>query len=183
MCATKRMMTAKELERLPDDGCRHELVNGELITLSPTGFDHGAVVVNLTVLLANHVRSRQLGAVVGAETGFKIASKPDTVRAPDIGFIRRDRLPAPGRPRTFWPGPPDLAVEVISPTDRMSEVDEKAAAWLSAGAAMVWVVNPESRTVTVHRTGRPARVLNENDALGGEDVVPDCAIPVADVFA
>ena len=176
-------MTAEELERLPNDGLRRELVNGELMTMSPSGFDHGAVVVNLTAPLATHVRSKNLGVVVGAETGFKLASQPDTVRAPDIAFIRRDRLPTSGRPRTFWSGSPDLAVEVLSPDDRVDEVEEKIAAWLAAGTALVWAVNPKSRTITTYRAGMPPRILGEQDTLTGEDVVPDFGVPVREVFA
>jgi Uma2 family endonuclease len=182
MCATRRMMSADELERLPDDGQRHELVNGELSTMTPSGFDHGAVIANLTAPLVSHVRSKNLGVVVGAETGFKLTSKPDTVRAPDIAFIRRDRLPASGRPTTFWLGAPDLAVEVLSPTDTVLEIEKKVAAWLAAGAAMVWVLNPKSRTITVHRAGTRPRVLSEKETLSGEDVLADFAIPVADAF-
>lgn len=183
MRATRRMMTAEELERLPSGGDRHELVNGELITMTPSGFDHGAIVVNLTVPLGSHVKSTNLGIVVGAETGFKLGSQPDTVRAPDVGFIRRDRLAAVGRPTTFWAGPPDLAVEVLSPSDTVFEIDEKVAAWLAAGTAAVWVVNPKDRTITVHRAGTPSRVLTEQETLGGDDVVSGFAMPVADAFA
>jgi Uma2 family endonuclease len=183
MPATGRMMSADELARLADDGQRHELVNGELISMTPSGFDHGAIIVNLTLPLAGHVKSRNLGVVVGAETGFKLASEPDTVRAPDIAFIRRDRLPASGRPTTFWNGPPDLAVEVLSPSDTVFEIEDKVAGWLAAGAAAVWVVNPKSRTIAIHRAGAPSRVLTEQESLSGEDVVPDFAITVGDAFA
>src|SRR5206468_4453372 len=93
------------------------------------------------------------------------------------------RLPASGRPTTFWPGAPDLAVEVVSPSDKLFEVEEQVAAWLGAGAAMVWVLNPKSRTIAVHRAGTAPRVLTEHDTLSGEDVVPDFAIRVADAFA
>jgi Uma2 family endonuclease len=94
MCATRLMMSADELERLPDDGQRHELVNGELSTSTPSGFDHGAVIANLTAPLVSRVRSKNLGVVVGAETGFKLSSKPDTVRAPDIADPTRSGLPS-----------------------------------------------------------------------------------------
>jgi Uma2 family endonuclease len=182
MPATGRMLSAEELEGLPDDGHRYELVNGELITMTPSGFDHGAITASLTAPLVSHVRSTNLGVVVGAETGFKLASAPDTVRAPDIAFIRRDRLPASGRPTSFWPGAPDLAVEVLSPSDTVFEVEEKVAAWLAAGSA-VWVVNPKSRTVAIHRAGTVPQVLTDHQMLGGEDVVPGFSIAVADVFA
>src|SRR5438093_9181379 len=100
---------------MPDDGYRYELVKGELKKMTPAGSKHGVVIVNLTLPLAEHVRANQLGIVLGVETGFKIASEPDTVRASDLAFIRRDCIPPTGIPKTFWPGPPDLAVEVLSP--------------------------------------------------------------------
>jgi Uma2 family endonuclease len=183
MRATGRTMSADELERLPSDGQRHELVNGELITMTPSGFDHGAIIVNLTLPLASHVKSTNLGVVVGAETGFKLSSEPDTVRAPDIAFIRRDRLLRTGRPTTFWPGPPDLAVEVLSPSDTVFEIDEKVTGWLAAGAAAVWVVNPKSRTIAVHRAGTPPQVLTDQETLRGGDVVPEFSMSVGDAFA
>src|SRR5690242_21259859 len=101
MSSVSQLMTADELERLPDDGLRHELVRGELRTMPPAGFDHGAKVVNLTLPLAQHVRAQQLGVVAGAETGFVLARNPDTVRAPDIAFVRQERIPAAGNPRGF----------------------------------------------------------------------------------
>jgi Uma2 family endonuclease len=183
MPATGRMMTAEEFEKLPSGRERYELVNGELITMTPAGFDHGAIVVNLTVALGQHVRARELGIVLGAETGFKLASQPDTVRAPDVAFVRRHRLPASGRPATYWSGAPDLAVEVLSPSDTVFEVDEKVAAWLAAGAAAVWVVSPRSRTIAVHRRATSPRVLAEQDTLDGEDVVPGFTLLVSEAFA
>ena len=110
-------MTADELWRLPDDSLRYALLRGELQRMAPAGFDHGAVIMNLAGPLSQHVKSGRLGVVCGAETGFVLATNPDTVLAPDIAFVRRTRIPPAGRPRTFWNGAPDLAVEVLSPGD------------------------------------------------------------------
>src|SRR2546426_6344775 len=140
-----QIMTADQLFRMRDDGFRHELVKGELRTMTPTGFNHGEIVMNLAAPLGTYVRSNSLGVVLGAETGFKIGSDPDTVRAPDIAFVRMERILATGETDKFWPGPPDLAVEVLSPRDTVYEVEEKVANWLTAGVSMVWVVNPKER--------------------------------------
>jgi Uma2 family endonuclease len=175
-------VTADDLLRVPDDGYRYELVKGELRKMPPAGFEHGAIGINLSAPLAQHVKSVGLGVVCGAETGFILATDPDTVLAPDIGFVRQERIVASGRPRGFWRGAPDLAVEVLSPSDTVFETEEKVAAWLACGARAVWVVNPRSRTVTVQYPGTAARVLSEADVLDGGDVVPGFRIGVAEIL-
>ena len=182
MSTTTPIVTADELLQMPDDGYRYELINGELKKMSPAGFEHGVVIVRLTRLLANHVVGADLGLVIGAETGFVLSRDPDTVRAPDIAFIRKDQIPAEGIPKTFWPGAPDLAVEVVSPGDMINEVDDKVESWLDGGAAMVWVVNPKSRNVTVYRSATEITVLAENDTLDGRDVVPGFRCSIAEIF-
>ncbi len=117
--------------------------------MSPAGGEHGAVIGTLFLLLGNFVRQNGLGVVFGAETGFLIERAPDTVRAPDIAFVSRKRIPPDGIPRSYVPGAPDLAVEVVSPGDTVREVDDKVADWLNAGSEAVWVVNPRWKTVTV----------------------------------
>ena len=118
-----------------------------------------------------------------AETGFLLSRDPDHVRAPDVAFVRRERVEAVGYTHGFFPGAPDLAVEVISPSDRYTEVDEKVAEWLAAGTSMVVVVNPRNRTVRVHRPTTDSVLLTEEDTLDGGDVVPGWEMPVADIFA
>ena len=161
---------------------RHELVKGELRTMAPAGFDHGAIGINLAVELLQYVKKRKLGTVVGPDTGFIIAHNPDTVRAPDVAFVRRDRVPTP-RPVKFWPGAPDLAVEVVSPGDTVFEVDEKVQEWLDAGTGEVIVVNPRQKTVKVFRKGQTAVVLGIADTLENLSVVPGFRCAVADIFA
>ena len=107
---------------------------------------------------------------------------PDTVRAPDVAFILRERVPQEGLPRGFFPGAPDLAVEVISPSDLYAEVDEKVAEWIERGARVVFVVNPRRQTVAVHRARQPVRVLTEDDVLEAEDLVPGWSLPVRNLF-
>ncbi len=183
MAVKGKAMTAEELLRLPDEACRHELIKGELITMTPAGFGHGAVVVKIAGPLWQHVETRKLGLVLAAETGFKLASNPDTIRAPDVSFVRRDRLPEGALPAAFFLGAPDLAVEVLSPDDRVFEVEQKIADWLAAGASAVWVVNPKGRTIAIYRPDTPVQTLSVHDTLEGGTVVPGFRLPVADIFA
>jgi Uma2 family endonuclease len=167
---------------MPDDGLRHELIRGELTVMTPAGSEHGKIAGSVAILLGAHVRAKQLGEVLVAEPGFLIARNPDTVRAPDVAFISKEHVPASGLPKGYAPFAPDIAVEVLSPSDAQVDVEEKVDQWLKAGAALVWVVNPRGRTVTVHRSGRDPRVLRENDVLGGEEVCPGFSVRVADLF-
>jgi len=181
MAIQKVLLTADDLWQLPDDGQRHELVRGELRTMAPPGEEHGWLMMNLGAPLSTYARANGLGRVYG-ELGCKLEADPDTVRAPDVAFISQARLserPQPG----YWLGAPDLAVEVISPHDRYSEVDEKVATWLTHGTRIVLVVNPRWRTVLVHRLDQPPRLLTEQDTVDGEDVVPGWQLPVRDVFS
>jgi Uma2 family endonuclease len=182
MSATTQLMTADELLMLPRGRFRYRLIKGELITMSPAGSEHGALVVNMTVLLAQYVKANSLGIVFGAETGFKVAENPDTVLAPDVAFISREHVPASGIPKKYWPGAPDLAVEVLSPGDTVREVERKVGQWLAAGARLVWTVDPKRRTVTVHQALKEAATLSENDELDGNDVVPGFRCRVSEIF-
>ena len=183
MDVTAGRMTADELLHMPDDGMRHELVAGELRTMAPSGGEHGWLTGDLHLSLGNHVQAHRLGRVYPADTGFVLARDPDTVRAPDVAFVRRERVEAVGRSPQFFPGAPDLAVEVLSPSDRPGEVAEKIAAWLQYGTRMVIAVNPRQRTAAVHRRGQPPRTLTEADSLDGEDVVPGWTLSVRALFA
>ena len=183
MTTSQRLMTAEELLRLPDDGQRHELIAGELTTMPPSGFEHGRRAARIAASLIQHVDAHGLGEVVGAETGFLLARDPDTVRAPDAAFVSHERVAAMGTVTGYWPGAPDLAVEVISPNDLNTEVDKKVATWLAHGARMVLVLDPRRHTVAVHRPGAEVRHLTVGDTLDGEDVVPGWTVPVRELFA
>jgi Uma2 family endonuclease len=180
--STETLVTAEELLPMPDDGFHYELVEGEIKKMSPAGIRHGRVAGRLARLLNRYEALDKLGELVIAEPGFWLSRDPDTVRVPDIAFIRRERLRRLDHREAFCPGAPDLAVEVVSPGDTPSEVDEKVAAWLDAGAAMVWVVNPARRTVTVHRASADTQTLTENDELDGQDVVPGFRCRVGEIF-
>jgi Uma2 family endonuclease len=177
--STTSQFTAAELLALPMGmGKRYELVLGELRVMSPAGWRHGNVISNLHGLLESHVRRHDLGMMFGAETGFRLTRNPDTVRAPDIAFIARQNLPDEMPHEAFWPGAPDLAVEVLSPDDRTGEVDEKIEAWLTSGAAAVWIVDPKLRTVTIYKTENDVLVRAMGQSLDGGDVVRgfNCAV-------
>lgn len=146
------------------------------------GGRHGKVAIELATPLAMHVEAIGLGVVLAAGTGFLIQRNPDTVRAPDVAFVAKSRIPSGGIPEKFIPFAPDLVAEVVSPGDTLIEVEEKVQDWLDAGVRLVWVVNPKRRTVTIHRPGADPRVLRESDLLSGEDVVADFSLRIAELF-
>lgn len=175
------LMTADELlhVRIPDK--RVELVRGRLVVREPAGLRHGRVAMDLARLLANYAGDRGIGRVYAAETGFTVARDPDTVRAPDVAFIRRDRLPDP-EPLGFPDLAPDLVVEVLSPGDRPGETLAKVADWLSAGTRLVWVVDPLRRVARVYRQDGSETIVTAEAALEGEDVLPEFACPLATIL-
>jgi len=171
-------MTAEELLRLNLPDKRTELVRGVLVVREPAGYQHGDVAMRLAAAIFTHVQARGLGRVFAAETGFTLARKPDTVRAPDVAFISTARLPDPP-PRGFAELAPDLAVEVLSPDDRPGEVLAKVADWLNAGARLVWVVDPVRVLARVYRADGSESILDDADALRGEDVLPGFEYPLS----
>lgn len=176
-------MTAEQLLELPDDGLRHELVEGELRTMSPAGYRHGKIALDLGRRIGNHAAEHGLGDVLSSETGFVLRRDPDTVRAPDVAFVKAERARALSSVTGFAEVAPDLVVEVVSPSDRASEVTAKAVAWLDAGVRLVWVVDPQARLVTVHRPDGVLTLVRGADAvLDGGDVVPGLQVRLADVL-
>jgi Uma2 family endonuclease len=179
--STTTLMTADELLEHHAELGRCELIDGELKKMSPAGADHGWITFNLSMLIGQHVAAHTLGKVYSAETGFLLRRNPDTVREADIPFVRTERLPTGPQPG-YFEGAPDLAVEVLSPGDRASEVAEKVDLWLTSGASRVWVVDPRRRTVTVHSDPKHARTLHADETLDGEDLLPGFAVRVGDLF-
>ena len=149
--------------------------------LSPAGSEHGRIVARFTVRLGMFVEQHLVGTVFGAETGFRIGHDPDTVRAPDVAFVTAGRIGGK-LARGFFPGAPDLAVEVLPPDDRAGEVLAKVQDWLDAGCLAVWVADPRTRTVTVYRSRTEIVVLGESETLSGGDLLPDFSLPVSELF-
>ena len=182
MVTTTKLVTAEELLAMPDDGFRYELVRGELRKMAPAGRVHGKRGNRVNYSLSTHVYENDLGETYLAETGFHLETDPDHVLAPDVAFVTREREEAIPDEDGYFRGPPDLAVEVISPSDRYTEVAWKVEEWLAAGVRMVVVVNPRNHTVQTH-TPDGVTKLTEDDTLDGGEVVPGWRMPVADIFA
>ena len=176
------LVTAEEFFRMPDDNYSYELVRGRLIQMPKPSPRHGFVATGIGVALYTFVTAHDLGVVLTNEVGFMLASDPDTVRAPDISFLRRDRIPATGLPDFFWPGAPDLAIEVRSKTDRWPDVLEKVDEYLRFGTQMVWVIDPKRLEVMVFRPGTEPITLARADELDGSDIVPGFRFPVRRLF-
>jgi Uma2 family endonuclease len=181
MTTTTRHITADELLAMGDIG-RCELIYGELVMMSPAGLPHGVVAMRIGSFLREFVDARDLGLVLAAETGFKVETDPDLVRAPDASFVRKDRLPST-LPHAFFDGVPDLAVEVVSPDDSKREVAEKVNMWLAHGTTSCWVADPETLTITIYRTGKQPVRLTTKDEVRDEPTLPGFVMPVAPVFA
>ncbi|MEX2188713.1 MAG: Uma2 family endonuclease [Pirellulales bacterium] len=179
--ATAPAMTAETFFSYPNEGRRLELVAGEIREMSPCGFDHGALMIHLGSLLMDFARKDCAVRLASGDVGFVIARNPDTVLAPDIAVVRSDRIPATGCPR-FVEGAPDLAVEIVSPSDRASDVEAKARHWIGCGARVVWVVHGAKKTVTVYLAGGKRSTLVSNETLDGGDVLPGFACDVRRIF-
>jgi Uma2 family endonuclease len=175
-------MTADELLRLPHDGRRYELIKGELREMVPASPKHGRIANTIAFLLTEHARQHDLGVVYAAETGFKLQENPDTVRAADAAFVAKSRIPSEGEPEGYWAIAPDLVVEVVSPTDSAPAVQSKVTDWLAAGCRLVWVIYPDTQTVTEYRSLTEVRVLTADQTLEGGDVLPRFACGVSEIF-
>ncbi|MDH3717309.1 MAG: Uma2 family endonuclease [Planctomycetota bacterium] len=179
MSTTTDISTAEQLwqANLPQ---RCELVRGELRMMSPTGGEHGVVTMNMAAPMATFVKQHRLGYVFGAETGFIIARDPDSVRAPDVAFVRNDRVE--GKiPQRFFPGAPDIAVEVLSPSESDSDVCEKTEAWLAGGCSEVWLVNPQRKTA-FKCTVSGKSVDRKQVETFTSDLLPGFRLEVAELF-
>jgi Uma2 family endonuclease len=175
-------ITADEFFEMSFPHERTELVRGEVTRMSPGGADHGVVAMNIGILLGAHVKRQRLGVVCAAETGFLMARDPDTVRAPDVGFVSHERMGGMPRPRKYWPFAPDLAVEVVSPGDTAEEIETTVGEWFAGGARRVWVFYPVPYKAHDYASPTEVRILQEEDTLDGGDVVPGFACRVSEVF-
>ena len=183
MTTQTRLLTAEDLWNMPDSGGRNELVDGELLPMSPANSRHGNIIFRISRILDRFASSKKLGEFFAAETGFIVSRSPDSVLAPDVGFVVSSRIPASGLSDKFFDGTPDFALEVLSPRDTPRAVEMKARKFLQAGTQLIWAVNPKARSVTIYRPGPSSRELKEGDTITGEDIFPGFSCTVSDFFA
>lgn len=177
----KKLITAEELySTVTDVNC--ELVRGEIVEMPSPGAIHGKLAGRMAFLLIQHVTPRKLGEVLTNDSGFVLKRNPDTVRGPDVAFIRADRVPADGLPDSHFPGPPDLAMEVLSPSEGAFLLEDKIAEYLEAGCKLVVVLNPKRRTATLYRPNQQPHVLKGGETLDLSEVVEGFRCALADVF-
>lgn len=177
-----KLLTADDLLRLHSEGVHGELIRGVLHETMPPGTDHGKINAKLTARLVLFVEEHQLGEITTGDAGVLIERDPDTVRGPDIAFFSPERMAPgasiPGYSRAM----PDLVVEIVSPNDKSHEVYDKARMWLSHGVRLVWIVQPATRTVDVHRSDVGVEVIDLDGKLDGGDVVPGFSCPIDEIF-
>ncbi len=184
-----KVWTEEDLERLESEtGVRYELVSGlpkalneETETTDMAGIQHAHLAANLTTELGLFLKTHKLGIVLGESASYWMKTRNS--RRPDVSFIAKDRLPAPPLPTNYFDGAPDLAVEVISPTDIWWEILEKMDEYFASSCRLVWLISPKDQTVMIYRSHQRSHILHIGDALDGEDVIPGFAMPVAELFA
>ena len=177
-----KLLTAADLLRLDGQGVRGELIQGVLHETMPAGYAHGKLAMKLVFLLNAFIIPRKLGSLTGLDSGVWLERDPDTVREPDIAYFSAAKIPLDVLDTGYAEVPPDLVVEIVSPSNSRREVYDKARMWLGYGVALVWVVQPDSRTVDVHEPGRVVMTLDEHDTLDGLDVLPGFTCTVGDIF-
>lgn len=175
-------MTVEDLYGMPEDGRKYELAAGMLVSEPLPGFGHGRVMFVVAKILDAHAIRHGLGEVIVGDSGFVLARNPDTVRGPDVAFVAGSRVPEERRRSKAFEGAPDLAVEILSPTNTRSEMHAKVGDYLAGGTRSVWLVDPEHRTVTVYDALLSPRVLAESDILEAGDALPGFRARVGDFF-
>ncbi|HYV99436.1 MAG TPA: Uma2 family endonuclease [Gemmatimonadaceae bacterium] len=175
------LITADELFYLNLPNKRTELVRGALVVREPAGGEHGSVAARVLTAMSVYVDANALGIVLAAETGFRLFTRPDTVRAPDVAFIRTDRVPRP-LPVAYFTLAPDLAVEVTSPGDTRREIREKVDDWIAAGTVLVWQIDPHSRSARVYGADGSEEAIAAGGTLTGQGVVPGLELELAHLF-
>lgn len=181
MAVQRKGITAEKFARLPNDDTFQELIRGEVHTSPPPMPLHGGAQAWAATRLTTFVQAHGLGAVF-VETGFCVGRNPDTVLAPDVAFVRADRLPEIAAARGYPDLVPDLVIEVISPSETRREVDERMREWLRLGARLGWAADPRDRSVAVYPQGAEPRLLEAADTLDGADVLPGFRCSVGDLF-
>jgi len=179
----KKVWTEAELRALPEDGYGHELVNGELVMSPKNDFFHGDICSELLSALRAFVKAGRLGSVLDSSTGFWMKNR--NCRAPDISFVSRARLASLGfrrSTRRFFPGAPDLAVEILSPGNTRGEIDDRLKDFFSSGARLAWIIDPEARHVEVCRSLTDRKLIGSGGFLEGEDLLPGFRFPISELF-
>jgi Uma2 family endonuclease len=177
----KRPWTEADLEALPENGYIHELVNGELVMSPKNNYQHGDICAQLLIALGSHARTHKLGAVWDSSTGFWMRNR--NCRAPDVSFVSKARLKGFMRSaRQFFPGAPDLAVEVLAPSNTPAELNERLKDFFSSGTQLAWVVHPEEQFVEVCHSPTQRRILGPGALLDGETLLPGFQFSIADLF-
>lgn len=179
--AITRAMTVEDLWELEDDGCRYELVRGELLSMAPTGGVHGELLYTLVSLLASQ-QIHEHGRVFVGDTGFRLSQEEETVLAPDIAIVREEQLLDDEWVTGFIPVVPNLVVEILSPSDRIGRVNQKLSLYLEFGVGLIWLVDPDRRTVTEYAVGKPTRLLQSGDSLTANDIFPNLRIEIDEMF-
>jgi Uma2 family endonuclease len=177
----EKLMTIVEFEKLPETELRRELVRGKVIETMPPGGEHGSVALAIGSLLRIWLIQNGLKGYVAVESGYFLARNPDTTRGPDVSYVRAERIPETGIPKGFWQLAPDLAIEVVSPSETADEVRDKVHDFLVAGTPLVWVVYPRTKEVTVHTPDGLARTYSVKDVLESA-VLPGFRCNVKDIF-
>jgi Uma2 family endonuclease len=175
-------MTAEELMQLPDDDLRHELINGELITMPPPGVPHGRIAMRLGAPLAQFVWDHDLGEVLITDSGFQLTWNPDTVVGPDISFISKERWERAGDVQGYWQGPPDLAVEIYSPGYRPGKVRDRISRLFGVGTKQVWIAHLKHSTVAVYRSESDITTFSGSDYLEAQDLFPGFRLSLEKIF-
>ena len=180
--AKPKLLTADDLLRLYSKGVRGELIRGVLHEKMSSGVRHGKIAIRLGARMDVHVEQGRLGHVFGSDSGVLLERNPDTVREPDLAYVSAERLPLDAELDGYCPVPPDLVVEIVSPSDSEREVDDKATMWLSFGVRMALVINSETRTIRVRRPDLPTAILTIDDTLDGGEVLPGFSCPVREIL-
>ncbi len=179
----RKVWTEEALQSLPEDGFIHEVVNGELVMSPKNNFQHERICTRLLTALYEFNRRQRLGVVLGSSAGFWMRNR--NCRAPDLSFIPKQRLLALGFDpvaRKFFPGAPDLAVEVLSPNNTRAEIDERLRDFFSSGTQIAWVINPETESVEICHSMTKRALVGAGGELDGEHLLPGFRYPVADLF-
>ena len=176
------LMTAEEFMELPDDDLRHELINGELITMPLHGLPHGRIASRLGAALAQYIWDHDLGEAYITGAGFQLTWNPDTVVGPDISFISKERLEQAGDVQGYWQGSPDLAVEIYSPGYRPGKVSKRISRLFNSGTKQVWIVDLKHSTVSVYRSESDVTTFSGSDYLESQDLFPGFRISLETIF-